>query len=1069
MAITRFRGAEEGRGRSKSRWVLLLLAVFVAACAPPEPREHHDWEDPSIFAVNKEAPHATLFPFGSLDAALANDRAQSPFFVSLNGPWKFHWVRKPADRPVDFYRDDFDVSAWDDIPVPSNWERQGYGVPIYLDVEYPFPADQPYIPNDYNPVGSYKRTFEILDDWADREIFIHFGAVKSAMYLWINGDSVGYSQGSKTPAEFRITEYVQPGENTVAVEVYRWSDGSYLEDQDFWRISGIERDVVLVATPKVHVRDFFVRANLDDDFDDGLLSVDVAVKNYRPEAAAGHAVRVQLIEPDQPLMRHVDLRQSVTVDAGDETVLRVEAAVEDPRLWTAETPNLYTLLISLLDEAGETVEVARGNVGFRRVEIVAGQLLVNGVPITLKGVNRHEHDPVAGHVVTEASMIRDIELIKQHNINAVRASHYPNDPRWYELCDEYGLYVIDEANVESHEYADMDERHQLGHQPEWIEAHVDRARRMVERDKNHPSIILWSLGNEAGSGPAFQAMYDWIKQRDPTRPVQYEGAGLAPYTDLYVPMYKSIEHIDEYAQTNPEKPLVLVEYAHAMGNSVGNLQDYWDVIDAQPSLQGGFIWDWVDQTFEETNDDGETFWAYGGDYGPDYPANDSNFCANGLVQADRTLNPTIWEVKKVYQNIKVEPVDLTTRTVVIHNRYDFTSLSAFDFSWEITGDGVAVAEGDLRRLNVPPGSRVRVRLPRTPITPAPGVEYFLTVRAVTAEPQSLVPKGHEVAWDQFKLPISQAAELFDPSTQPPLTLDDQPAAARIDGEGFTLVFDKQTGTIQSFVYRGAELVRTGLTPNFWRAPIDNDLGNGMPIRLGVWRDAGQNRTIDRVTASQVDERTVRVEAAATLPAGASKYTMRYTVYGSGDVVVEGAFEPGRGDLPNLPRFGMTMTLPGAFNNLAWFGRGPHESYWDRKTGAAVGLYEGAVWDQYHDYSRPQENGNKTDVRWIALSNDAGTGLLVVGLPFLSASAHQFLNEDLDHDPGAQRHGIDVKPRDLVTLNLDYKQMGVGGDNSWGARTHPEYTLPAQPYAYRFRLRPFSPDDPPPSVLSRQGF
>ncbi|MCH8960650.1 MAG: DUF4981 domain-containing protein [Bacteroidetes bacterium] len=615
----------------------------------------------------------------------------------------------------------------------------------------------------------------------------------------------------------------------------------------------------------------------------------------------------------------------------------------------------------------------------------------------------------------------------------------------------------------------MDTTRQLGHQPEWVEAHVERARRMVERDKTHPSIIVWSLGNEAGSGPAFQAMYDWIKQRDPSRPVQYEGAGLSPYTDLYVPMYQSIAHIEDYALNDPEKPLILCEYAHAMGNSVGNLQDYWDVIDAHATLQGGFIWDWVDQTFEETNDDGETYWAYGGDYGLDYPANDSNFCANGLVQADRTPNPTIWEVKKVYQNIKVEPVDLAAGTIAIHNKYDFTNLHAFEFRWEVMGDGRPVGAGSLPRLDVPPQGRAEITLPLPRIVPEPGVEYFLTVRATTGRAHPLVPTGHEVAWDQFKLPAYRPVDPVDLSTLPRLTLDDQPDAARIEGEYFTLMFDKNSGQIQSFVYRGTELVRTGLVPHFWRAPNDNDLGNGMPIRSGIWREAGQNQQIDRVTVTPVDDRTVRITVASTLPAGDSKYETRYTIYGSGDVIVESAFEPGADGLPELPRFGMTMTLPGAFTHLAWFGRGPHESYWDRKTGAAVGFYEGAVWDQYHDYSRPQENGNKTDVRWLALSNETGTGLLAVGLPLLSASAHQFLNEDLAHVPGAKRHGIDVKPRDLVTLNLDHKQMGVGGDNSWGARTHPEYTLPARSYAYRFRLRPFSVEDPAPVVLSKQGF
>lgn len=1047
---------------------LLLLSAFLlwSSCQTHVP---HDWENPGIRAINKEAPHATLFPFESTELALANDRTQSIYFQSLNGTWKFNWVRKPADRPADFYKEEFDVSTWDDTPVPSNWQRQGYGVPIYLDVEYPFPANQPYIPNDYNPVGSYKRTFTLPEHWEGREIFIHFGAVKSAMYLWINGEQVGYSQGSKTPAEFRITDYVRPGENSIAVEVYRWSDGSYLEDQDFWRLAGIERDVYLFASPTVHIQDFFVIADLDETYTDGILTVDVTLQKRQTEATGNYTVQAQLIEPAEPLMQFVDLSEDVTLDAENEALVRFRATVSSPRQWTAETPNLYTLLISLRDEDGNLIETVTSKVGFRKVEIKGGQLLVNGMPITLKGVNRHEHDPVTGHIVSEESMIHDIALMKQYNINAVRASHYPNDPRWYELTDEYGLYVIDEANVESHEYADMDEALQLGHQPEWVDAHVERAQRMVERDKNHPSIISWSLGNEAGSGPAFQAMYDWIKQRDPSRPVQYEGAGLSPYTDMYVPMYKSIEHIEEYAQNNPDKPLILCEYAHAMGNSVGNLQDYWDVIDAYPSLQGAFIWDWVDQTFEEHEEDGTPYWAYGGDYGLEYAANDSNFCANGLVQADRTPNPTIWEVKKVYQKIKVNPVDVGAGQFTVQNTYDFTNLNAFDFAWEVEADGVQIAEGILPRIDLAPHASDELIVPLPSIQPAPGAEYFLTIRSQSNSAHPLVPAGHEVGWHQFKLPMSQAVSPLDLASLPSLSFADGAETVSVEGNTFTLTLDKTTGQLTSFQYQDTELIRTGLVPNFWRAPIDNDLGNGLQNRSRVWRSAGPDQRIESVSAQQLSPQAVQINVTATLPAGDSPYQTQYTVYGSGDVFVEGTFTPGSDNLPELPRVGMTMTLPDAFQNLTWYGRGPHESYWDRKTGAAVGVYNGTVWEQYHDYSRPQENGNKTDVRWIALSNEEGTGLMAAGLPLLSTSAHQFAKEDLYHQPGAQRHGSDIAPRDLVTLNLDYKQMGVGGDNSWGARTHPEYTLPAQPYTVRFRLRPFSQDDPTPMALSKQVF
>jgi len=1046
----------------------LLVQAADHSPRPDELPGIYNWETLEVLSVNREPAHATLFPFTDRQLALAGDRAASPWYLSLDGTWKFFWVRKPEDRPLNFFEEDHDDRGWDEIDVPSNWEVQGYGYPIYLDTEYPFPADWPRIPHDYNPVGSYRRDFELPPDWTGREVFLHFGAVKSAFYLWINGEYVGYSQGSKTPAEFDVGSYLRAGRNSVALEIYRWSDGSYLEDQDFWRLSGIEREVYLFSTPRVHIRDFFARPELDAAYREGTLNLQIEVRNYDEEDDASRQVRVSLFDDADSARTIVETAKTVDVAAGEDRTLEFEAAVGQPRQWTAETPNLYTLLIELLDDDGEVTEIVAAKIGFRRIEITGGQLRVNGVPITIRGVNRHETDPVTGHVVNEDSMIRDIQLMKRNNINAVRTSHYPNAPRWYELADRFGLYLVDEANVESHGYC-CDPETTLGNRPEWIEAHLDRTLRMFERDKNHPSVIFWSLGNEAGDGVVFEETHAALKRLDPTRPVQYEGAGQEPHTDLYVPMYARIPKIEAYAQTNPSRPLILCEYAHAMGNSVGNLQDYWDVIERYPSLQGGFIWDWVDQALLRHDADGQPFWAYGGDFGHPSVPNDSNFCNNGLVAADRTPHPHLHEVKKVYQPIKVRPVEAGPGKVRIENRHDFIDLDRFDFRWEVEADGQRIADGALAVPSVRPHEAAEVEVPLPAIDPQPGVEYFLTVRAFAATEQPLVPAGFELAWDQIKLPVHTAPTLLPMDGMPALHVDDLGRYVDVTGDEFGLRVTKQTGRLSSLVYRGVELIRTGLAPNFWRAPTDNDLGNDMPTRTGVWKRAGERPEILTVAVEQPRPEVVRVAVHSTLPQVESNYDTTFTIYGSGDIVVEVSYKAGRDDLPELPRFGMSMTLPAAFNDLEWYGRGPHESYWDRKTGAAVGRYQGPVWDQFHRYARPQETGNKTEVRWLALRDENGSGLLAVGLPEMSASAWEFPIDEIEFDPiddpareiivpASQRHGAEIRRHDLVTLNLDHRQMGVGGDTSWGARTHAEYTLTDDEYRFRFRLRPITAED-----------
>jgi beta-galactosidase len=1067
------------------RSVLLLipaLALLASVAGPPGAPQQavNDWENLEVLATNREAPHATLFPYSDASRAMAGDRGSSPNFRSLNGMWKFNWVRKPADRPVDFYRVDYDVEGWDEITVPGNWEIQGYGTAIYLNQPYEFDADWPNIPHDYNPVGSYRRDFDVPEAWQGRRVFLHFGAVKSAMYVWVNGTKVGYSQGSKTPAEFDISDYVHVGSNTLAVEVYRWSDGSYLECQDFWRISGIERDVYLYSTPQVHVRDFFARAGLDGRYVDGTLELTVHLRNYAEDGPVRRDLEVQLLGPADSSSVVFAEQRSVSVTGGGEVDVQFEATVPEVRAWSAETPSLYTLLISLGGDTSAAAEVIAGRIGFRSVEVVNSQLLVNGVPVYLKGVNRHEHDPDRGHVISEESMLRDIRLMKEANINAVRTSHYPNDPRWYELCDEHGVYVVDEANIESHGYGYRPEI-TLGNRPEWIGAHLDRTTRMVERDKNHPSVIIWSLGNEAGDGVVFDATYAWIKERDPSRPAQYERALTGKNTDIYVPMYARIERLQEWAASDPDRPLIMCEYAHAMGNSVGNLQDYWDVIEAHDVLQGGFIWDWVDQGLTLHGASGEKYFGYGGDFGDDF--NDGNFLINGLVQPDRRPNPHYWEVAKVYQNVDAKLLDAATGLIEIHNKYDFLNLDQFELGWTLVSGGRTLASGRLPSIDLPPRSRAEIRIDLPDIDPQPGAEYFLELEVALARPQDLREAGWVVAWEQFRLPDYVAPVETDPGTLPGLVVEDDGENVTVLGASFTAVFSRSEGTLSSFQYEGSELIRTGPLPDFWRPPTDNDIGNRMHEISAVWKTAGVERSVESVEVEKVGESVVQVEVRSSLPAGASGFWTRYTVFGDGGILVENEFSAGPGELPEMPRLGMSMTMPGEFSRVDWYGRGPLESYWDRKTSQPVGVYGGTAWEQYHPYVRPQENGNKTDVRWLALTNEDGVGLMAVGVPLLSASARPFLNDDLDFERNRDledqsrsprdhivlKHTIDVQPRDLVTVNLDYKQRGVGGDNSWGARPHEQYRLPARDMSYAFYLIPVAASDANLMDASRFGY
>ncbi|MPQ43385.1 glycoside hydrolase family 2 TIM barrel-domain containing protein [Clostridium tarantellae] len=1030
--------------------------------------------NPEVFGENREEAHATLMPFNTIEEALNNPNyehySNSTNYLSLNGDWKFNIVDNPFLDIKDFYKTNFDTSSWDTIAVPSSWQVEGYDQIRYTNTAYPWENqdNQPEVPDaptDYNPIGYYKTTFNVPENWDEREIFVSFQGVESAYYLYINGEYVGYSEDSFTGHDFNIGKYLKEGENEIAVKVHRWSDGSWLEDQDFIRLSGIFRDVFLYSTPKAHLRDYTVVTDLDDKFIDSDLNVKVNVTDYGLETAGQYGVTAILYNENKEVV--TEMKDNIVVGESEEDVIvNLSTKVKNPKKWSAESPNLYTLVIVLENSNGEIIETISNKIGFREVYIEGKQMKINGQPIVFKGVNRHEIKPDTGRVLDKETMVKDIELMKKYNINSVRSSHYPNDARWYDLCNEYGLYVLDEANLETHGLTDREDYEEiLGSNSRWKDAIIDRQKSLIERCKNESSVIMWSVGNESDMGTNFQDAINFVKEKDPTRPVKYEPSRVKPdeyNPDIYSRMYRTIEEMVVYAENpNSNKPYIQCEYAHAMGNSVGNLKEYWDVFDKYDILQGGFIWDWVDQSIELVDSStGEKYFSYGGDWGDNLSS--GNFCANGLVFPDRTVQPELEEVKQVYQEIEIKDVDVVNGKVNIKNEFLFTNISEYEAIWELRADDKIIEEGNLN-LDIAPLSNKEVIIPFNTPELTQGTEYWLNVSFKLKEDTSWAEKGHVIAKQQFKVPFNNPKEKsLDITSMNNVTLKDDNNYVKVDGEGFKVSINKETGALESYNLNGVELIKEPLIPNYWRAPSDNDRGFGSYNELATWKEAGKNAKVKNVDLVNIENKAikVKVELDVKTEPKSSNLTIDYVVYGNGEVSISNTLTVPK-ELPEIPEVGMMMQLPSEFDNVTWYGRGPEENYIDRKTGYDIGVYNKKVEDFFVPYLEPSETGNRTDVRWVTLTNNEGVGLMASGLDAMEFNALHYTPEELS---AKKRHPHELNKTEDVVLRLNHKQMGVGGDDSWGAKPHREYMLESgKSYNYTFKIKGITEKDSPMNI------
>ena len=990
--------------------------------------------------------HTNYFAYESEQAALKGCRLASDNYMTLNGTWKFNWVQNADQRPTDFYKVDFNDKGWDNIQVPGVWELNGYGDPIYVNVGYPWRSqyknNPPYVPTVNNHVGTYRKEIELPADWKGRQIMAHFGSVTSNMYLWVNGKFVGYSEDSKLEAEFDLTKYLRPGKNIIAFQVFRWCDGTYLEDQDFFRYSGVGRDCYLYTRTANHIEDIRITPDLDAQYKDGTLQIDIQMKGKG-------TVDLKLLDKEGKEVTTAQVKGS-----GKQTA---SMTVSNPAKWTAETPNLYTLVANL-QENGKIIESIPVKVGFRKIELKNGQILVNGQAVLFKGADRHEMDPDKGYVVSRERMIQDIKRMKELNINAVRTCHYPDNNLWYDLCDEYGIYVVAEANVESHGMGYGDET--LAKNPLFAKAHLERNQRNVQRGYNHPSIIFWSLGNEAGFGPNFEACYKWIKAEDKTRAVQYEQAGTNEYTDIFCPMYYSYESCENYSKGNIDKPLIQCEYAHAMGNSQGGFKEYWDLVRKYPKYQGGFIWDFVDQSARWYTKDGKEFYGYGGDFNR-YDASDNNFQNNGLISPDRVPNPHAHEVGYIYQNIWVKPVDLQKGEISIYNENFFRDLSDFYAEWQLLANGEVLQSGIINDLKVGPQQTVNQKLNYTLDNICPCKEVLLNVAFKLKNTETLLPAGFAVAQQQlsvreYKAPENLLTEkkIAHDYTPAPVVEDNDSYYLIVKGENFHIDFERRSGYLSLYDVNGLSILDEGaqLTPNFWRAPTDNDMGAGLRKKYLSWKNPEIKLTsLEHATENGL----VVVTAKYDMPTVSAKLTLTYRINKEGAIEVTQSMTTDKNaKVSNMFRFGMRAALNKNLSNIQYYGRGPIENYSDRNNSTNIGKYAQTVDEQFYSYIRPQETGTKTDIRWWNQTNKGGNGIQLVGKTPFSASALHYTMESLDDGlEKDQRHSELVPQTDCVNFCIDKVQMGLGCVNSWGALPLDKYMVPYQDYEFTFVIKP----------------
>ena len=1041
--------------------VLLSMTCLVVSSAYAQ--KTPVWQDPTVNQVNREARHAQFFAFEDETLARQGDKTKSGRYLSMEGMWKFNFVKNHQDAPKDFFGLKYDDSKWVDFPVPGLFELNGYGDKIYKNVGYAwcttFKNDPPHIGETNNYTGSYRRTFDLPQNWKGQEVYFHVGSATSNLSLWVNGKYVGYSEDAKVAAEFNITKYLKPGKNLIAMQVMRWCDGSYLEDQDFWRFTGIAREVYLYAKPKVHVQDVFINADLINGYKDGSLSGKV-------DLVGGKGKTLELVLIDQQ-GKQVEQTSVTALDNGPIT-FRLES-LGQVKPWTAETPNLYTLNI-ILKNGNEVLEVIPQRVGFRHIEIKGGQLLVNGQPILIKGADRHELDPDGGYIVSVERMIQDIKIMKFLNINAVRTCHYPDDPRWYDLCDEYGIYLTAESNLESHGMGYGE--HTLAKRDDFAKAHIERQEGNVISFKNHPSIIVWSLGNEAGYGPNFEKAYDWVKAYDKTRPVQFEQAGHAGKTDIFCPMYYGYEGCEAYSKGDNPRPLIQCEYAHAMGNSMGGFKEYWDLVRKYPKYQGGYIWDFVDQGLRDKSAiTGKEIFTFGGDYGR-YPASDYNFNCNGIIAPDRRLNPHAYEVRYYYQNIWVTDKDLKGGQFEVYNENFFKTLDDLQLEWFVGGasdghhhegdrpEGMTFGHGGIIDISgIAPQQRKVItdeKLKQTVervLGHHGGQEIFVIFQFKSKEAQPLIDKGQVMARQQFVLNPYKFPNLSENSEYSDIAKEETESYVKLDAAGTTLTVGKWSGWIDYLDVDGEPMLidRESITPEFWRAPTDNDYGAGLQRRFGVWKNPQMKLKGVNVAGNQV-------VASFEMPDVKAELTMTYTLTKEGDVIV-------RQQLKNTPdekispmfRYGVQLQMPKQYDAVEYYGRGPVENYCDRNSSEFIGVYNNKVADEYFPYVRPQESGNHTDVRWFRVLDKQGRGLEFYSDAPMEASALNYLLADLDDGPHKDKkkghHSGDLIERPLTQVHIQQRQMGLGCVNSWGAWPRGEYQMPYQSYDFTFVIHP----------------